>query len=221
MTKCQICKVRDGSEYKVDEEILILCFSCLRDIWKEQGKKPISTKISSEEKEKREEIEFKEKHNLRMTNPEVKEYLNLSGILRNKYDQIIDTYPLLSERQIRGLMQDIHHVHITRHQIKQMKEQLIKQGEIMSDQERKESIPTTEDLKEIRKTGARATAIARSKEKETLTPSEKEFYLGKEKVEETKESKLKRLREEQERGICLNNADEEFLEQFEERENED
>jgi hypothetical protein len=57
---CQVCQIRNASEYEIEDKKIWLCFLCFRDML-EQGKKPKPVVISREEQEKRREMETEEK----------------------------------------------------------------------------------------------------------------------------------------------------------------
>lgn len=184
-----------------------------------------------EEEQKREEIEHKEKTDLFRKIPDqakywIKTYLNLSGIQRNEYSQIVDKYKRLSMSQIRGILREVHGYNVSEEMIGKYKRFLIKEGLLKTDKEFEEDRPSEEELRQIRKEGARATSIGMSKEKEHLDPKELEDILkrgkeGKEELaqEESKEIRIRKLKDSIEiHGYCPTCEEEEQLEEFEEKE---
>jgi len=149
----------------------------------------------------------------------VKRFLGLSGIIRNEYKQITDIYKRPSERQIRGILKELLDVEISERKIRQYKRYLIEKKELLSDEEFKEQQPTREELRQIKKTGARAMAIHRSKEKSHLSPQELEQILERqkkeEKPEEDKDGRMKELRRKiDDEGYCPTCEEEEQLEEY-------
>jgi hypothetical protein len=148
----------------------------------EEGKKPIGVKEDREEEEKRKELELKEKTDFfrkidRQAKIWIEKYLNLSGIQRNEYNQIVDKYKRLSISQIRGILREVHGYHISEEMIGKYKQFLIKEGLLKTDEEFEEDRPSEEELEKIRKEGARSQAIKRSKERTHLDPKELEDIL--------------------------------------------
>ncbi len=152
----------------------------------------------------------------------IKRFLSLSGIIRNEYKQITDIYKRPSERQIRGILKELLDIEISERKIRQYKRYLIEKKELLSDEEFREQQPTREGLRQIKKTGARAMAIQRSKEKSHLSPQELEQILErqkKEKPEEDNRLKMKELRRRiDDEGYCPTCEEEEQLEEYEEKE---
>jgi hypothetical protein len=150
----------------------------------------------------------------------VKRFLNLSGVIRNEYSQITDIYKRPSERQIRGMLKELLNIEISERKIRQYKRYLVEKGELMSDEEFRLQQPTREVLREIKKTGARAMAIQRSKEKSHLSPQELEQILERQKKEEKPEdnrTRMKELRRKiEENGYCPTDFEERELEEYEE-----
>jgi hypothetical protein len=225
---CERCKVKQThSEYELDGKRIPLCFFCLRT-YLEEGKKPIGVKEDREEDEKRKELELKEKTDFFRKIPEqskywIEKYLSLSGIQRNKYSQIVDKYKRLSISQISGIIQEVHGYHVSPEMIGKYKQFLIKEGLLRTDKEFEEERPSEEELRQIRKEGARATSIKRSKEKTHLDPKELQDILErrKEGKEELAQDRIKELRKKEERGLCLTCEEEEELEEYEENQEED
>lgn len=183
-----------------------------------------------EEEQKRQEIIGKENSDPFRKIPEqckywIRKYFNLSGVQRNSYSQIVDKYKRLSISQISGIMLEVHGYHVSPEMLGKYKQFLIKEGILKTDKEFEEDRPSEVQLQEIRKEGARATAIERSKEKTHLDPRELEQILERRKegkIEElTQKDRIKKLREKEERGLCLTNSEEEELEENREKEEED
>jgi hypothetical protein len=224
---CERCKVKQThSEYELDGKKIPLCFFCLRT-YLEEGKKPIKAKEDREEQEKRKEIEYKEKHDLfRKIDPQAKEwikkYLELSGIQRNQFDQIVDKYKRLSISQISGILRDIHGFHVSPEMIGKYKRFLIKEGLLKTDKEFEEDRPSEEELRQIRREGSRAIAIERSKEKTHLDKEGLNQILEEKKDSEDVHSKMKELRHRvDENGYCANESELRELEEYEESQDED
>lgn len=195
------------------------------EIWKNiQKHKEVDRK---EEELKREEIIEKENKDLFRKIPEqakywIKAYLNLSGIQRNQYDQIIDTYKRLSLSQIRGILREVHGFNnVSEEMIGKYKKFLIREGLLRTDKEIEDQRPSEEQLKAIQRLGARSQAITLSKEKSHLEPEELKEILERDKPKETKKDRIEELREKEERGLCLTNSEEEELEESEEKEEKD
>jgi hypothetical protein len=185
--------------------------------------KAYNEKSRKEEEQKRLEIIEKENKDSFRKIPEqakywIEKYLNLSGIQRNKYNQIIDKYRKLSLPQIRGILREVHGYDTSEEMLGKFKKHLIETGELPSDKEFEERRPSEEELEVIRKEGARSQAIERSKEKTHLDPKELQDILErrKEGKEELTQDRIKELRERQERGLCLTDSEEQELEEYEE-----
>ena len=151
----------------------------------------------------------------------VKRFLNLSGVIRNEFQQLTDIYPRPSERQIRGMLKELLSIDISERKIRQYKRFLIERNELLSDEEFKAQQPTRKELREIKKTGCRAMAIQRAKErsKTHLSPQELEQILERqkkeEKPEEDKDSRMKELRRKiDDEGYCPTCEEEEQLEEY-------
>jgi len=187
--------------------------------------KAYNEKSRKEEEQKREEIIEKENRDPFRKIPEqckywIRKYLGLSGIQRNKYNQIVDKYRKLSLSQIRGVLREVHGFNISEETIGKYKRSLIKEGLLKTDKEFEEDRPSEKQLKEIRREGARRTSIEMSKEKTHLDPKELEDILehrkeGKEELAQVQD-RIKELREKQERGLCLTDSEEQELEEYEE-----
>jgi hypothetical protein len=184
--------------------------------------KAYNEKSRKEEEQKREEIAEKENSDPFRKIPEqdklwIQKYLRLSGIQRNKYNQIVDKFKRLSISQISGIMLEVHGYHVSPEMIGKYKRFLIKEGLLKTDKEFEEDRPSEEELRKIRKEGSRAFCIAMSKQKSHLDPRELERILGrKEEKEELTQDRIKELREKQERGLCLTDSEEQELEEYEE-----
>jgi hypothetical protein len=150
----------------------------------------------------------------------IKRYLSLTGIMRNRYGQIVDKCKRLSAMQISHVMKEVHRFDVSPEMIGKYKKHLIENGELLSDREFEEDRPSEEELRRIRKEGARATSIERSKEKTHLDPKELEDILERRKEEKEKlsQDRIKELREKQERGLSLTDSEEQELQEFEEKE---
>lgn len=184
--------------------------------------KAYNERWEKEEGLKREEIIEKENKDIFRKIPEqakywIKSYLNLSGIQRNQYSQIVDTYKRLSLSQIRGVLREVHGFNVSEEMLGKYRKFLIEEGLLRTDKEFELSRPSEQELKAIRKEGARATSIERSKEKSHLDP-EDILEHRKEGKEELTQNRIKELREKQERGLCLTDSEEEELEENEEEE---
>jgi hypothetical protein len=161
----------------------------------------------------------------------VKRYLELSGMLRNEYDQLVGVYKRLSADQISGIMREVHGEKISPEAILKEKKRLIEAREIFSDEEYKEMRPTTKIMNEIRKTGARAIAIKRSKEeaiendqelrKRHLYEMDKEEKERERKREESsrRARRIRELVQKEEEGLILTDSEETELEGYREEEN--
>ena len=195
------------------------------ELWKTiQKHKELDKK---EEEEKRKEI-------MNMNRDEVvKRYLKLSGVLRNQYNQIVGVYKRLSADQISGIMREVHGERISPEAILKEKKRLIEAKEIFSDEEYREMRPTIKIMNEIRKEGARATSIRRSKEEakeNDLELRKRHLYeIDKEEKEREREreelsrkaGRIRELLDKQERGLCLTDSEETELEKYEENQNEE
>ena len=150
------------------------------ELWKKIQRGKELDKVQKEEKTK--EIEYKEKHDaFRNIDPQAKywieKYLNLSGVQRNEYNQIVDKYKRLSMPQIRGILKEVHGYNVSEEMIGKYKKHLIETEQIPSDKGIEEERPSEEELRNIRQEGSRAIAIERSKEKAHLDPKELEDIL--------------------------------------------
>jgi len=147
-----------------------------------------------------------------------KKFPSLSGIIRNQYQQLTDTYKRPSERQIRGMLKELFNIEISERKIRQYKKYLGEKIELLSDEEFEAQQPTRKELREIKKTGCRAMAIARSKEKSRLSSQELEQILElqrKEKPEEDNRTKMRELRRRiEDEGYCPTCDEEEQLEEY-------
>lgn len=160
---------------------MALCFFCFRKFL-EEGKKPVRIEVDREEEEKRKEIELKQKTDyFRNIDPMAREwirrYLSLTGIMRNQYGQIVDKCKRLSAMQISHIMKEVHCFDVSPEMVGKYRQFLIKEGLLKTDEEFEEDRPSEEELKKIRKEGARAFSIAKSKEKSHLDPKELEDIL--------------------------------------------
>jgi hypothetical protein len=185
--------------------------------------KAYNERWEKEEELKRQEIIEKENKDLFRKIPEqakywIKAYLNLSGIQRNQYSQIVDTYKRLSLSQIRGILREVHGFNVSEEMLGKYRKFLIREGLLRTDEEIEKERPSEDELREIRKEGARSQAIERSKEKTHLDKEELEGILERDKPKETKKNRIEELTEKQERGLCLTNSEEEELEESEEEE---
>jgi len=172
-----------------------------------------------EEEQKRKEIIERETKDLFRKIPEqakywIRKYLSLSGVQRNKYNQIIDKFKRLSISQISGIMLEVHGYHVSPEMIGKYKRFLIREGLLKTDKEFEEDRPSEGELREIRQKGARVTAIERSKKKSHLDPEELNQILEHRKKgkEELAQDRIRQLRQKEERGLSLTNEEEEELE---------
>lgn len=210
-----------SSEYQIDGKIMALCFFCFRKFL-EEGKNPIRVKEDREEEEKRKELELKEKTDFfRKIDPQAKiwieKYLKLSGIQRNEYNQIVDKFKRLSMSQIRGILREVHGYNVSEEMLGKFKKHLIENGELLTDKEIEAQRPSEEELRRIRKEGARATSIERSKEKTHLDKEEVNQILEEKKNSEDVHSKMRKLKEDiEEHGYCPTDSEEQELEKYEE-----
>lgn len=197
------------------------------EIWKTlQRNKETDRK---EEQEKRKEIEFKEKHDLfrnidQQAKVWIEKYLSLSGVMRNQYNQIVDTCKRLSAMQISHILKGVHNYDVSPEIIGKYKRFLIKEGLLKTDEEFEKERPSEKELELIRQTGARATSIELGKKKEHLDPKELEGILEKQKEEEKKDihSKMRELRRRiEENGYCPTEEELQELEDYEESREED
>lgn len=197
------------------------------DLYKKM--KAYNEKWEKEEELKRQEIIEKENKDLFRKIPEqakywIKAYLNLSGIQRNEYSQLVDKYKRLSMSQIRGILREVHGYNVSEEMIGKYKHFLIKEGILKTDEEFEKERPSEKELELIRQTGARATSIELGKKKEHLDPKELEGILERQKEEEKKDvhSKMRELRRRiEENGYCANESELRELEESEGKEEED
>jgi hypothetical protein len=179
-----------------------------------------------EEEEKRQDIELKQKTDyFRRIDPMAKEwikrYLSLSGVMRNQYNQIVDTCKRLSAMQISHILKEVHNHDVSPEMVGKYKQFLIKEGLLRTDKEIEDQRPSEEQLKQIQRIGARSQAIEQSKEKTHLDKEELREILERDKPKETKKDRIEELREKQERGLCLTDSEEQELEESEEKEEEE
>jgi hypothetical protein len=190
------------------------------ELWKTiQKYKEVDRK---EEEQKRQKIiEQENKDPFRKIPEQVKywieKYLKLSGIQRNEYNQIVDKFKRLSMSQIRGILREVHGYNVSEEMLGKFKKHLIENGELLSDKEIEAQRPSEEELRQIRKEGARATSIERSKEKTHLDKEEVNQILEGKKNSEDVHSKMRKLKEDiEEHGYCPTDSEEQELEKYEE-----
>jgi hypothetical protein len=195
------------------------------EIWKriQRGKKL----DKAEREEKTEEIEYKENHDPfrkldLMAREWIKRYLSLTGIMRNQYGQIVDRCKRLSAMQISHILKEVHNYDVSPEMVGKFKQFLIKEGVLKTDEEFEESRPSEEELRQIRKEGARAFCIKRSREKDHLDKEELNQILEKKKDSEDVHSKMRKLKEDIEvHGYCPTDSEETELEECEESQDEE
>ena len=194
------------------------------EVWKKIQRAKELDKVEREEKTK--EIEYKENHDpFRKIDPMAREwirrYLSLTGIMRNQYGQIVDRTKRLSAMQISHILKEVHNHDVSPEMVGKYKRFLIKEGLLKTNEEFEKERPSEEELGQIRKEGARAFCIKRSKEKTHLEPEELNQILEEKKNPEDSHSRMRKFKEDiEEHGYCPTCEEERELEEYEESQDE-